>query len=36
MDDIAKIGSEGSDPFIIDPERIVQNRISKAKKELSA
>ena len=33
MDDIAKIGSEGSDPFIIDPERIIQNRITKAKQD---
>jgi hypothetical protein len=33
MDDIAKIGVEGSDPFVIDPERIIQSRITQAKKD---
>jgi ferritin-like metal-binding protein YciE len=33
MDDIAKIGAEGDDAFIIDPERIIQSRITKAKQD---
>ena len=33
MDDIAKIGAEGENAFIIDPEQIIQSRITKAKKD---
>jgi hypothetical protein len=33
MDDIAKIGAEGDNAFIIDPERIIQNKIAKAKQD---
>ena len=35
MDDIAKLGSEGDNPFIIDPDAITRSRIDQAKKGLT-
>jgi len=36
MDDIAKMGTQGDNPFVIDPEKIVRSRIESAKKELTS
>ena len=35
MDDIAKLGSEGENAFVIDPEAITRSRIDQAKKGLT-
>ncbi len=35
MDDIAKLGSQGDNPFIIDPDAITRSRIDQAKKGLT-
>ena len=36
MDDIAKMGTQGDNPFVIDPEKIIRSRIESAKKELTS
>ena len=35
MDDIAKLGSQGDNPFVIDPDAITRSRIEQAKKGLT-